>query len=259
MKSPNGAKQQFNPSEDTRTALYNKGICCVKAIVGALLYYTRAVDNKIIFGISSIGVQRAAATESTAEAINHLLDYCSTYPNNGIVFRASDMVLAAHSEVGFNNESKAHSRAGANIFLSENDQVPRWNGPILTNAQIICLVMSSAAKTELGGLFIAAKDMVPIHHTLIEMGWPQPPALIQNENSTAAGVVDNTIVPRKIKSTDLRFHWLRCHMVQVQFCFCWAPGYLNWGDYSTKNHTPAYHESNNPLFAGEAFYFLINK
>ena len=71
------------------------------------------------------------------------------------------MVLAAHSDAGFNNESKGRSRAGAHIFLSENDQEPKWNGPVLTVAKIIKFVMSSAAEAEMGALYETAKELVP--------------------------------------------------------------------------------------------------
>ena len=54
-----------------------------------------------------------------------MLDCLATYPNDGIVYRASNMILAAHSDAGFNNESKGRSRAGAHIFLSEDDPIPR--------------------------------------------------------------------------------------------------------------------------------------
>ena len=111
--------------------------------------------------------------------------------------------------------------------------------------------MSSAAEAELGALYITAKEVASMRQMLIEMGWPQPPSPIQCDNSTAVGVVNNTIVPRKLKSMDLRYHWLRCCMVQGQFRFYWAPGSSNWGDYSTKHHPPAYHEQHRPLFAGQ--------
>ena len=143
------------------------------------------------------------------------------------MFRARYMVLSAHSDAGFNNESKARSQADANIFLSNNDQVPRCNRPILTISQIVCFVMSSAAKVKLGGLFVISKLMVPICQTLIEMGSPQPPTPIQTDISTSASVVNNTIVLRDIKSMDLIFHFLRYYMVQGQFRFYWAPVHLN--------------------------------
>ena len=104
--------------EDTSPKLNNEGIKRIQAIVGALLYYARAVHNILLVGMSAIGDQQAAATEQTAVDIDQILDYVSTYPNNGITYRASDMILAAHSDAGFNNEFKARSRAGAHIFLS---------------------------------------------------------------------------------------------------------------------------------------------
>ena len=63
-------------------------------VVGALLYYGRAVDNKILTTLSLIGFQQSKATENTKTPINSmLLDYCATYPNDGIKYRSSDMVL----------------------------------------------------------------------------------------------------------------------------------------------------------------------
>ena len=78
-----------------------------------------------------------------------MLDYFATYSNDGIVYRASDMILAAHSDAGFHNESKWRSQSGAHVFLSEDDPIPRWNGPILSIAQVIKFVMTSAAEAEL--------------------------------------------------------------------------------------------------------------
>ena len=215
--------------EDTSPKLNNEGIKRVQAIVGALLYYARSVHNRLLVDMSAIGSQQASATEQTATSIDQLLDHVATYPNNGITYRASDTILAAHSGDRFNNESKARSRAGAHIFLSENYPNPEWNGAILKIAQIIKFVMSSAAEAELGALYITAKEMVPIGQKLIEMVWKKPPSPIQSDNLTAAGVVNKTIILRKLKSTDLRFHWLRCRESQEQFRFYWAPGHLNWG------------------------------
>ena len=67
------------------------------------------------------------------------------------------MILESHSDAGFNNKSKARSRDGAHLFLSENDQTLKRNGAILTIAQIIKFVMSSADEAELGALYITAK------------------------------------------------------------------------------------------------------
>ena len=116
----------------------------------------------------------------TSEAIDQIIDYVATYPNNGITYRASNTVLCGNSDAAYINDTKARSRAGAYIFLLEYDVVPQLNGPVLTVAQIINFFMSSAAEAELAGLFITAKSMAPMRETIIEMGWPQPKSPIQN-------------------------------------------------------------------------------
>ena len=110
-------------------------------------------------------------------------------------------------------------------------------------AQIIKHVMSSAAEAELTALFITSKELLPLRQTLEEMDWPQPKTPVQTDNSTAVGVTNNTIVPKRTKSMDMSFHWLRCREAQGQFRFYWAKGTDNEGDYSAKHHHDIYHES----------------
>ena len=119
-----GSKEQLVAEEYTSPKLNNVDIKRVQGIAGALFYYSRAVHSRLIVGLIAIGYQQESATEQTAAAIYQLLYHVATYPNYGITYRASDMVLAAHSDAGFNNESKARSRAGAHIFYRKNIQRP---------------------------------------------------------------------------------------------------------------------------------------
>lgn len=106
-------------------------------IMGALLYYGRAVDNKLLPALSAIGTQQATATENTKKAAAQLLDYVATYPADNIVFRTSRMQLCAHSDAGIANESLSRSCAGAHIFLADDNSLPRWNGLVVCIAAII--------------------------------------------------------------------------------------------------------------------------
>ena len=58
-----------------------------------------------------------SAIEDTNKAIHQLVYYCSIYPDDGILYQSSDMILAGHSDAGFNNESRALSRTSAHIFF----------------------------------------------------------------------------------------------------------------------------------------------
>ena len=102
--------------------------------------------------------------------------------------------------------------------------------------------MSSAAEAELGALFINAKEAIYIRQILAQMGHPQPPTPIQTDNSTAEGVINNKIQPKRTKLMDMRFHWLRDWAMQQQFRFYWRPGGQNYADYYTKHHSPAHHQ-----------------
>ena len=92
--------------------------------------------------------------------------------------------------------------------------MPRWNGSVLTLSQIIKFIVFSASEAELGALFITAQEMLEMRNTLEEMKWPQPKSPIYTHNSATVGVVNNTIVTRKLKKMDRRLHWLRCREAQ---------------------------------------------
>ena len=245
-----GAKEQLLPDEDTSPPLDANGVKRIQGIIGSLLYYARAVDNKLLATLSTISSHQAKATENTAKAVHQLLDYVATYPADGITYRASNMVLAAHSDASFLTEPGSRSRAGAHIFLSENDPIPRPNGPVLSISQTIKFVMASAAEAELAASYITAREMIPLRNALEEMGWKQPKSPIQTDNSTANGFINDSIIQRRLKMIWMRLHWLRCRAAQDQFRFYWNKGSTNLADYHTKHHPPAYHIAHRATHAG---------
>ncbi len=245
-----GAKQQTLPDADTSAPLDSDGIKRIQGIVGSLLYYAQAVDNKLLATLSTISSQQATATENTAKAVNQILNYVATYPSDGITYRASSMILAAHSDASFLTEMGSHSQAGAHIFLSKDDPVSLNNGLVLTISQILKFVMASAAEAELAALYTTAREMIPLRNALEEIGWKQPQSPIQTDNSAAAGFISDTIIQRQIKMIWMRLHWLRCRAAQGQFRFYLSKGTSNMADYHTKHHPPAYHLAHRHTHAG---------
>jgi hypothetical protein len=163
------------------------------------------VNNKQLIALSTIAARQAKATIAAEQAVDLLLDYIATYPNDSTIYRASNMILCAHANAGFLNKTNSRSRAGAHIYLSEDNPFPRFKGAILSIAQIIKFVMASAAESELAALFSTVGEMIPHCQTLIAMGLPQPKSPIQMDNSIAAGVTNKTIVPRRSKMMDMQF------------------------------------------------------
>ena len=103
--------------------------------------------------------------------------------------------------------------------------------------------MSSAAEAELGALYINAKEAVHIRQMLREMGHPQPRTPIQTDNSTAEGVINSKIQPKRTKAMDMRYFCLKDREAQDQFRFFWRAGATNLADYWTKHHPGAHHRN----------------
>jgi hypothetical protein len=90
---------------------------------------------------------------------------------------ASDMILDVHSDAPCLSAPKAHSRAGGCFFLVS---IPRDTEPIFINGTIhitctiLKLVAVSAAKAELGALFLNSQEAKVIRLVLEELGHLNP-------------------------------------------------------------------------------------
>ena len=217
----------------------------IQQVTGVLLYYGQAVDSTILVTLSSLASAQAAPTE-TMELIKWLLDHVATNLEAILAYESSDMILAVHSDASYLSEANARSRVGSHFFCSSDVSDPPNNGAVLNISKILKAVMSSAAKAELGALYINANEAVSMRQLLAEMGHKQPKTPIQTDNTTACGVVNHNIQPRRTKAMDMRFHWLRCRDSQGQFRYYWGLGINNRADYWTKHHCAAHHIEKRP-------------
>eukprot|EP00957_Ditylum_brightwellii_P096530 7351305-Ditylum_brightwellii.AAC.1 len=69
--------------------------------------------------------------------------------------------------------------------------------------------MALAAEAEVGTLYTNALKGEELRTSLEEMGHPQPPTPIMADNTTANGVVNNTVKQRRLRAIDMRFYWLK--------------------------------------------------
>ena len=236
-------KVQYAASDDEYPSVLPEEKKFIQEVTGTFLYYSRAIDATMLPALGYIATQQASPTDNTMKKVKHFLDYAASHPNANITYRASDMVLAVHSDASYFSESKARSRAGGNVFMSNDNAIPSNNGSIRTVSQIIKAVMSYDAEAELGALFINCREAIPELHALEIMGHKQPPTPIQTDNTTSLGVVNKNIASKKLKSMDMKLHWLRCSIAQKQFRHYWQPGPTNLGDYVTKHHAPIHHRA----------------
>ena len=103
------------------------------------------------------------------------------------------MILALHSDASFLTEPESKSRAAGHFYLSNEKNYNLKNGAVLTLSKIIKHVMTSASEAEVAGLFYNCKAAIPMRIALEEMGHPQPKTPVITDNTTAQGLVTNTM------------------------------------------------------------------
>ena len=246
-----GAKTQEPLPEDTSALLDKDGQKYIQQVVGSLLYYARAVDPTILLALNDIASQQAKPTEQTRKRVHQLLDYMATHPDAVVRFRKSAMILNIHSDASYLSASNARSRASGYFFLGDlpTDKKPIFlNGAIQVLCTVLRLVAASAAEAELGALFHNAQEGKILRLTLEEMGHPQPPTPIHIDNTTAVGIVNNTIKRQRSRAMEMRYFWLLDTEAQKIFTFHYTPGQENLADYPSKHHNGEVHQHVRPYY-----------
>jgi hypothetical protein len=152
------------------------------------------------------------------------------------------MILHIHNDASYLSVPNARSRLGGLFFLGNKlPEQDKLNGSILSVASVIKNVIASAAKPEVGACFHNAQSGAPLRDTLIELGNIQPPTPLRTDNSTAFGILNETIKQKRSKAMYMRYHWLTDRVCRKQFDVYWRPGGEHLGDYHTKHHSAQHH------------------
>jgi hypothetical protein len=105
------------------------------------------------------------------------------------------------------------------------------------------VLLASATEAEFAAVYLNSKESCPIRICLEELGHPQPPTPIQTDNSTAAGIANDTVKQKRSKAIDMRFYWIRDRVHQGHFhVYYWRKGSLNRADYFSKHHPATHHQ-----------------
>ena len=70
----------------------------IQKIVKKSLYYARAIDNTMMHALNDLASQITTGTMKTEITIECFLNYCATYPNAAIMYRASNMIICCDAD-----------------------------------------------------------------------------------------------------------------------------------------------------------------
>jgi hypothetical protein len=201
-----GAKTQYT-MKDEIPPLTAQQYLTIQKVTGSVLYYARAVDPTDLMPLNDIATEQTKATGKTQAATNQMLDYLATHPDATIRYHASDMILHIHSDASYLSVSNARSRLGGLFFLGNTSpEQDMLNGSILNVAVVIKNVVASAAESEVGACFHNAQSGALLRVTLTELGHTQPLTLLRTDNSTAFGILNETIKQKQSKAMDMGYH-----------------------------------------------------
>jgi hypothetical protein len=128
------------------------------------------------------------------------------------------MILHFHSDASYLSVSHARSILGGLFYCgNKTPQADKLNRSILNAAVIIKNVVALTAESEVGACFKNAQSGAPLIFTLTELGHKQPATPLRTDNSTAFGILNDTIKQKRSKAMDVRYHWLTDRVRQKQF------------------------------------------
>jgi hypothetical protein len=161
------------------------------------------------------------------------LGCAKAHPDGRLVFQPSDMILRIHSDASYLNRPKSGSTAGGFHYLGTLD--PEFiNGPVVCHCTRIPVARAAVSEAEHAALFANAQVGCDERVILSCLGHPQPPTPILCDNECAIGLATETVRPKKPKSIDMRFDWLRSRVRQNLFTISWISGDRQLADFFTK-------------------------
>jgi hypothetical protein len=219
-----GANTQYSEETEDIVSLSPKEVNRLQQLGGTLLYYARAVDPTLIMPVNVLALERTRATSETVDKIIKLLNYCATHPDATLRYHASDMILNIHSDASHFSEREARRRAGLFFYMGRNtDKANKLtNGAIMIIRTVIKHVMSSAAESEIGAVFLNIKEGTVIQTTLEELGHPHPPTLLETDNTTATHYSNGTITQKCTRAMDMHLYWVKDRVKKASFMYTGA-------------------------------------
>ena len=120
------------------------------------------------------------------------MDYASTYPKAYTRYYASDMILNKDRYAAYLIAPKVRSRVVGYYHLigdSSITQYSKLNGAIHVEYKTLRYVVSSTAESEVVSVFHNTQVDIPVRTLLHALKYPQPPAPIKTDDSTAFGCI----------------------------------------------------------------------
>ena len=157
----------------------------------------RVTDPTMAHSLSTLTGRQCKATDNLEEEVSHFLYYCATHPNTGIQLMASDMVLTLHLNASYLYEPDSKSRVTGHFCLPKYKDKILNNGAVKTLSKIIKHVLLTTAEAKTTAILLNCKSAQALRVSFKEIDHPQPKIPVATDNTTAVGLIQKTMIPKK--------------------------------------------------------------
>ena len=176
-----GETQKFSKADDTSRKLTPERILILQKITGTLLFYAKAINLKILVSLGTIAAAQTSGTIEMEKSIHKLIDYFATHPDAILRYKASGMMLRAHSDASYLSELQCRSRSVGFFYMGNaTNYLSQPNGVIMVISTIMRNVILLEVEAECGELFYNAKELEALRTTLKEMDIHNGPLILSH-------------------------------------------------------------------------------
>ena len=119
---------------------------------------------------------------------------------------------------------RGNNLGGRTLFCGNNTPMQKeepYQGDVCKKCSIIKSIAASVVEFETLTLFLNCQNTIIVRKMAKELGHSQPATPTRVDNATTNNCARNNLQQKKSKSFDMRLHWLRDQMNNIQFETHW--------------------------------------
>jgi hypothetical protein len=190
-----------------------------RAIIGVLLYIALATRPDLACAVSALGRFCSNPGRAHWVAAKRVLRYLAGTAAKGLTFCCDacpdPLQLLGFVDANWGGDVDTRRSISGFVFYVAG-------GPVSWCSRIQRTVALSSAEAEYLAISDACKDCVWLRSLLAELGFPQGPTVIWEDNQSAIAISRNPVQRRRTRHIDIRHHYVRdlveSAVISLQYC-----------------------------------------
>jgi len=195
----NGNKLKSTKGKELSTEMKSKPF---RQAVGTLMYLMIGSRPDLVFAIANVSLHLSSYEKEHWEAVKRVLRYVKGTGSHGLEYGGDSVKLSAYTDSDYAGDvASRKSTSGYVTFVG--DCAVTWS------ARKQRIVATSTAEAEYIALAHCAREVLFLRQFLKELGYPQEPTVIREDNQACITIAENPAHHARTKHIDVRYHFIR--------------------------------------------------